>query len=713
MSALAAVLLAAEAVLPATAAPLPALDPCQGLDPQPAASSTLLGARDLATIADIGRVDTGPSPSPFAVSPDRREIAFVVRRGNPEANAYCQRLLVAPFRKNGPIRELDRGGELIRAMSVLRNFPAIRTGMAQVITPRWSPDGKRIAFLKRVDDRTQVWLVGTGSAGDAEPVTELPDEVEDVAWDDDGRGLVVATRPAIRLETDAIAREARGGFLFDDRFMPAIADRPIPTGPFPRALTHVDIATGTTRDATPAEVALLDPSMLPGRPKEARVFATGPRGASAWTAAKTASLLISPTKLILKAADGRTRECSNPECEDVKLLWWAADGRTLYALRTAGWTATRSTLLRWGAGEQRPRRMWVTDDALIGCSAEGAELVCAREGATRPRRLVAIDPDSGRERTVYEPSPGFSRFRLGSVQRFRFVNALGVDSVADLVLPPDRRPGQQNPMVVVQYYSDGFLRGGTGDEVPIQVLAARGFAVLSFARPDFGPEAFKAKTSLDLMRANRKDWFDRRSVQSSLEIATNLTIATGAVDPNRMGISGFSEGATMTQWALNHTDRFKVAALSHCCEDHVSFALEMGPAFGRFLRDRYYRFLEPGADAFWQPISLAINADKIDAPILIQTNDTEYEGGLDVLDAFERRGKAIELYVFENESHVKWQPAHRLAIYERVIDWFAFWLRHEVDCSASKARQYERWKAMKGAPLAAQLNCLAPAPSAP
>jgi dipeptidyl aminopeptidase/acylaminoacyl peptidase len=104
-------------------------------------------------------------------------------------------------------------------------------------------------------------------------------------------------------------------------------------------------------------------------------------------------------------------------------------------------------------------------------------------------------------------------------------------------------------------------------------------------------------------------------------------------------------------------------------------------------------------------MSLVLNADKVDAPILIQTGDSEYEAGLDVVSAFRKRGKGIELIVLDNEPHFKWQPAHRLAIYERVVDWFSFWLRHEMDCSAAKQRQYERWISMRGAPGKDQLRC--------
>src|SRR5258706_6707493 len=119
-----------------------------------------------------------------------------------------------------------------------------------------------------------------------------------------------------------------------------------------------------------------------------------------------------------------------------------------------------------------------TEDALVGCDLAGQELICAREGARSPRRLVAIDVRGGKSRTIFDPNPGFARLRLGEVRRLRFRNAYGVECFADLVLPPTIKAGEKVSMVVVQYYSEGFLRGGTGDEVPIQAMAARRFAVL-------------------------------------------------------------------------------------------------------------------------------------------------------------------------------------------------------------------------------------------
>jgi hypothetical protein len=44
---------------------------------------------------------------------------------------------------------------------------------------------------------------------------------------------------------------------------------------------------------------------------------------------------------------------------------------------------------------------------------------------------------------------------------------------------------------------------------------------------------------------------------------------------------------------------------------------------------------------------------------------------------------------------ITWQPLHRLAVYDRNIDWFAFWLRGYEDLSAEKREQYDRRKQLR------------------
>ncbi len=58
-------------------------------------------------------------------------------------------------------------------------------------------------------------------------------------------------------------------------------------------------------------------------------------------------------------------------------------------------------------------------------------------------------------------------------------------------------------------------------------------------------------------------------------------------------------------------------------------------------------------------------------------------------------GKAIEMHVFPDDTHALIQPIHMLVNFERQIDWFKFWLKHEEDTTPSKRAQYDRWNRLR------------------
>src|SRR3546814_2311142 len=86
---------------------------------------------------------------------------------------------------------------------------------------------------------------------------------------------------------------------------------------------------------------------------------------------------------------------------------------------------------------------------------------------------LKLDPTTSTSKSIFEPNPEFSALSLGRVERMRWKNVYGIESFGDLVLPVEYKPGTRYPLVIVQYESSGFLRGGTGDEYPIQDFASR------------------------------------------------------------------------------------------------------------------------------------------------------------------------------------------------------------------------------------------------
>ena len=102
----------------------------------------------------------------------------------------------------------------------------------------------------------------------------------------------------------------------------------------------------------------------------------------------------------------------------------------------------------------------------------------------------------------------------------------------------------------------------------------------------------------------------------------------------------------------------------------------------------------------------------MDTPLLMQLADDEYLLALEAFEALREHHQPVEMYVFPNEHHGKWQPAHRLAIYLRSLDWFAFWLQNRKDPGPGKQAQYERWEKMRSA-KAAQASAREPTPRRP
>jgi dipeptidyl aminopeptidase/acylaminoacyl peptidase len=303
---------------------------------------------------------------------------------------------------------------------------------------------------------------------------------------------------------------------------------------------------------------------------------------------------------------------------------------------------------------------------------------------------------TGVMRVVHNPNSAFAQLRLGSVRRLRWETDLGLEAFGDLVLPPDYRPGDQLPLVVVQYHSDGFLRGGTGDEVPIYLLAERGLAVLSIERPPVVAMAFPNLRSWDEANAaNQKEWGERRNLLSAVLGGVQAAIATGTVDSARVGITGLSDGATTAAFALINSSVFAAAMMSSCCIEPQTTMAVGGVGWADWLRTIGYPPMTANDQSFWAPMSLAQNANRIETPVLLQLSDQEFRLGLEAFAALREQRKAVELYIFPNESHVKTQPWHRRAIYERTIDWFNFWLRDIEDAAPAKRAQFERWRAMR------------------
>lgn len=670
-----------------------AATPCAGIAP-PSFSDRPTVKRDVQPEDVVGLRDIGPFEATgplFTISPDGKFAALQLRQADAASNNYCLAMIVIPLSGFRPV-VADRGGDLVLADIVGIADLTVGSGIPKVITPQWSADGRWIAFLKKEQGRVQVWKAmadGTGSA----PLTNSPLDVARFALTPDGRSLVLATQPETGRLKAAFQREGLSGYHFDDRFIPAADSKPQLPGMLTESIATLDLATGQSRAATDAERGLLHESAL--MPKPAGYSPNDQHRPQVWIEATGSNFGTPKTVVRYQTSGGDIISCAVGPCSSVRSPSWLSDnGDHAIFLSREGWANGATGIYKWMPGEAEPKRILLTTDYLVDCRPLAKALLCLLEGATEPRRLVSISLLTGKVRTIFDANPEWASLSFGRVRRMNILNSSGLESTADLVYPSHYRKTQRYPAIVVQYVSRGLLRGGVGDEYPILALAAQGYAVLSVNRP---PHLGLLANSPDLIAAERinlQNWANRKSILSSIEIPLRQLIAEGLVDSKNIGITGLSDGATTVQYAILHSPMFAAAIMSGCCWERNQGAL-LGPQIDRtFGQVGYPNLLTPATD-FWRQISIAQNARDVQIPILLQTADSEYLGAIETYTALRQANKAIDLFIFPNEFHNKWQPAHRLAIYRRTIRWFNFWLKHETPGSDDFEEEIQHWRGLQ------------------
>jgi dipeptidyl aminopeptidase/acylaminoacyl peptidase len=634
----------------------------------------LVTVDDLIRLRDFGGMglDTYAGP-PVAVSPSGEWIAVQLRRADPVSNRYCVGIVVKKIAGGQP-HAVAEGGEMLRLSFDKYGIAGLVSGAPTPSILRWSPDGRWLGYTREAAGILQVWRIRPDGSGE-EQLTHARVNVEDFQWTNDSKAIVYRSRPGLIDANAQIDAEGKSGYRYDARFWTLASNRPYPASTIPTAIDTVYLNSGIVRTSDDPERQLLEPQRARDWPSSAvKVARAKTSDGAAWLVPEQPGAILRPN-FLHAAMGGREFSCPDDACRDVVDMWWSRNGRTLFFLQRRGPARSDTILFRWRPGQGSPRKILVTKDAWLGCQLPGRDLICAAEGSTSPRHVIAIDSETAAVRTVFDPNPEFEEIRLSPPQRLVWSNSFGIETFGDLVLPPDYRAGTRLPLIIVQYDSRGFLRGGTADEFPIQAFAAHGFAVLSFNRPPWYALSGPPLDLFAFLRANQKDWLDRRSVNSSLETIIHQLVEKEIVDPKRVGITGQSDGASTVTFALIHSRLYAAAAISTCCESSSMMTM-LGPGFADwYARSGYPRVGEERPD-FWESSSIDRNTKSLaPTPLLIQAGEEEYRLSLETFEAVKAAGWPVEMYVFPGESHVKIQPEHRLAVYNRNIAWFERWLK--------------------------------------
>jgi dipeptidyl aminopeptidase/acylaminoacyl peptidase len=655
-------------------------------EPRPVTSMDLLEIRD------------GKGVS---ISPDGKYVAFVVGQAVYKTNSYRSGLyIVGTAPGSAPICLGTAGAP--RWDSIDQWLPE---------APQWSPDSKYITYMAKMDKAAnrEVWRWSV-RGGTPLRLTDVPGDVQSYHWTPDGRKLVVTfEKPRDPVE---IQRLSEDGILYDGGFkasrgQPVVADVLAAKPKEIETWIH-DNTTGRERKQTEAEADSIGPWISDigekyyDRPthighhlRDAKVSPDDRRVAYRIIDDSPGSKVL--YKLFSKPIRGGTPIDVARGVYLVADYWWSADSSKIYFTQNVGDGRPDNLMVVLAEGGS-PRQVFSSSDSLHSCAPDKGfqYMVCLSENRITPSQVVLADITAGTVRTLVDLNPEFLDLKIGSITRLDGVNKYGDRWWAHLVKPLNYEPGRKYPLIVTTYRTHEFLRGASGDENPIHVYAAHGFAVLSF---DMGPRDYDNEPG-DFQRY--LSWYE--SVDASIEMAIQKASEMGVADTTRVGLTGYSRGTEIVAYEITHTKLFR--AVSGAAGDYSPYFYYMAPRSIQddFSRDGLGGWPEGKSKANWKQRAPELNADRIDVPVLNNDPDSEFLADLALYTSLGELGKPIELFIYPNELHVVNQPKHRYQIYERNLDWFRFWLKSEESPDPAKSKQYQRWRQLRQLQQKARAN---------
>jgi dipeptidyl aminopeptidase/acylaminoacyl peptidase len=627
----------------------------------------------------------------MALSPDGKHVVVTVKQADLPSNDYKTGLWLL---------ETAPGGRRINLGSIgpVRHRP---NGEIIWVEPRWSPDSVHFVIARPVQGIVQLCAFDTQTLAERVLTSGLGDVASFDFFDADTLHFLV-DQPALPGEEAKAARrafQAQGVRL--DRPLPywggSLVDRAyVASHPATPVVKAVSMATRQVRELTAQETRRRQ-GVLPGAnalPPErfssqsalterSRRWAMD-TGVSAYTNYELNGTRATYVLFVQGPDEPQAKIVRSFDSNQPVLLEWR--GRYLYFTH-ADKGLHRLARVEWPSlsVEYLPGSARISYPSI---SRDGKYAAFVSEQPTLPGAIVLRDLENGSQRVLLELNPELRQVSYTEARRLEWKNQWGDEGYAYLVYPAGYVPGKKYPLVVVTYRAGGFLRGGTGDEYPIHVLAANGFAVLVF---DVGPGHFRRRGS-ELTQTLR--WL---APTDGLKQVLQQVDKMGLVDPGRRGTCGLSFGADLSSYWISQTDWFSTAITSGGSWDPAYPSL-LGVAFAAadFGGDQPIPG-NPILDSLdeWKKTSPAMNVDRIFASLLINVADLEILASTQLVQAMNDRKKAVEMWIFPDEFHVKNQPQHRWTIYNRNVDWFRFWLQGHEDPSPEKAAQYARWRKLR------------------
>jgi dipeptidyl aminopeptidase/acylaminoacyl peptidase len=616
------------------------------------------------------------------VSPDGKRLVFVMDRPDWKAN-----------RRVAHIYRINADGT---------NQVQLTFGERGESSPRWSPDGKTIAFLARreSDTNNQIYLLET-DGGEARRLTTHDTAPSDLTWAPDGKSIWFAAtdaksadeREKDRLQDDVYTFEETN-FKHRHLWVTDLAGKTTKVTDGDFSVTSYELSNDGTKLATRrAPTPLLEHSRF------GEVWASDATGANATQLTKNevgeGNPALSPDNstvaftasaneqfesyyndkiFLVPAAGGAPRMLMPDATFQVENVNWSSDGKSLFVSANMG---IHNQLLRVDVATQRITPLTKGEHAIGNWRHSDAANVhvFTRNTPTRPGEIHLLPASGGVEPTRVTRVFDYvdQQFKIARQERFTWKGQDGQEVEGILFYPVDYKQGQRYPLIVYTHggpaASDKF-----GFSSDTQVYAGKGYAVL---RPNYrGSTGYGDPFLRDMVGA----YF--RQAHLDVMTGTDAVIAMGLADPDKLVKMGWSAGGHMTNKIITFTDRFKAASSGagaanwismYAQSDHRAFRT---PWFGGTPWQQ-----DAPIDIYWNNSPLK-DVAKVKTPTIFLVGEQDprvpMPQSVEMYRALKYNGVPTKLYVAPREGHGWSELRHRLFKLQIEMEWFEKWVNNRT-----------------------------------
>ena len=635
-----------------------------------------------------------------------------------------------------PLLKTDKNEERIWMVPASGGDPiALTAAGVSSSHPRWSPDGKYIAFLSaRNGSKEQVWLLNR-LGGEAERLTYTPQAVDELAWSPDGSRLAVLLRDASLEEKEAFNEQAdrendsvTGRDAKDKKPKtqpPWVIDRrqfkQDEIGYLDRRRTHAyvfDLAKRsltqiTSGDYDDQEIAWSpdgkqlafssnrstpDPdatyntdiwmvsadntdkgahvTQVTKSPGEDRSPAWSPDGKwIAYSARLDPSEFEYGTKhlAIISVAGGEAKILAKSFDRMSTQPHFSPDGQFIYFIADDDGTQNLCRIPVAGGEITRPigGRLMV-DEYNVAKTGDIAAQVATID---RPDEIFTI-PSGKLTQVTHVNDAFFSQLKLSHGEYLHFKSNDGTTVAGYLYKPLDYIPGKRVPTILRPHGGPVWAYYAEFAHLA-QLLAANGYAVL-FPNPR-GSSGYGQKYA----QAIFADW-GNKDFQDDMAMV-DYAVEQGIADPDKLGVGGWSYGGISTNFIITQTSRFK-AAISGAGE----FLYMTNYGHDHYQRDWETELGRPWEKkTVYEKLSPFYRVASITTPTLIMGGNIDWNvpiiNGEQMFQALKSLGRTTELVVYPDEYHEFSTPSHIKDRLERYLAWY----NHYVKGEAAPARPPE------------------------